>query len=185
MPIPTGFAQVNVQYNQEFLLQPEEVTFGIEAAAYDVALANLILDSWQSNMKPFCFNGDTIGPLTIRTSDNMVFVATTSAEAGTDSGAGASAQVAFLVQKNTARGGRMGRGRFFLPGVVEGRINSAGALSTGTAASLEGGLDTVQSDLGAADVGMFLLHADGSTPDEITGFTAKPQCATQRRRLGR
>ena len=185
MTIPAGFAAVSVQYNQAFNLQPEQVTFGIEAAAYDEALADFIIDKWRENFAPVCYNGDTIGPAVIRTSDNLVFSSTGAATAGTESGEGDSCQTAYLIQKNTARGGRSGRGRWFLPGTVEPAINSGGSLTSGIQTDLLAAADGFLADLGAADVGLFLLHADGSTPDEITSFTVKNLVATQRRRLGR
>jgi hypothetical protein len=182
---PAGFAQVNISYNQELLSQVGEVTFGIQAAAYDTALANLILDAWQTEFRPVCFNGHTIGPAELRTSGNLVFTSTDPALAGTGGSPGATSQVAYLIRKITDLGGRRNRGRWFLPGVVEGEVNSGGFLDSGIVVALETAADAFAATLGAADCTVYLLHSDGGAPTEVTSYQVAPQVATQRRRLGR
>jgi hypothetical protein len=182
---PAGFAQVNISYNQELLGQVAEVTFGLDATAFDTALANAILDAWQTQFAPVCFNGHTIGPCEIRTSDNLVFTSSDPAVGGTGGSPGASSQVAYLIRKITNLGGRRNRGRWFLPGVVEGEVNSGGFLDSGIVVALETACDDFAAALGLLDATVYLLHSDGGPPTEVTSYQVAPQVATQRRRLGR
>ncbi len=110
---------------------------------------------------------------------------------------------AALVKKTTARGGRRGRGRYFLPAVLqEAAVDQAGNLTV----AMRNLIQTAATDLyGALKLiagGPVLLHDDqvivgySSTtgkpvygtivpgpPDPITALTADTRAATQRRRM--
>lgn len=96
-------------------------------------------------------------------------------------------QVAYLLQKRTARGGRMGRGRCFLPPIFtdETNVNTAGVISGFDLAALQTLWDNALTALQASDCPPVLLHADGSTPDAITSWQISDLVATQRRRIRR
>jgi hypothetical protein len=90
---------------------------------------------------------------------------------------------AYLVHKNTARAGRRGRGRMFLPPwvIAEVDVNQNGIL-TGAA------LTNLQSrvDVGFPLAGLVLLHDEAPAiidPDPILSLVVDRQIATQRRRM--
>lgn len=90
---------------------------------------------------------------------------------------------AYLVRKSTARAGRRGRGRMYLPPwiVAEADISNSGIL---TGAALTGLQAIVEDAFPLA--GLVLLHDDLPAvlaPDSITALTVDRQIATQRRRL--
>jgi hypothetical protein len=94
---------------------------------------------------------------------------------------------AMLIQKNTARGGRKGKGRMFVPcfGFSESNVDELGVITTGTVASQQALWSSAFTALAASDVKPALLHSDGSAVDLITSITVKQIIATQRRRLKR
>lgn len=91
----------------------------------------------------------------------------------------------FLVRKGTARGGRRGRGRMFLPPAWTGEINvdANGNITSGNVTALNLLLSNLLDDMDTAGIPAVLLHSDGGTPDAITAMIAQPLVATQRRRL--
>lgn len=119
--------------------------------------------------------------------------------------------VAALIRKNTARAGRRGRGRMFLPGFPEANVTAAGALTTSAFNALVTGCSTFLARLqdlpstGEDPITPVLFHdnatsttrtvsgntttititegAQGPLPDVITSFSPDPRVATQRRRL--
>lgn len=110
------------------------------------------------------------------------------AEQAMSLGGGASAnaqspQVSYLVEKQTALGGRRNRGRFFLPGVSEVDADSSGQVLAATVTAINTDLTALLVDLAARDVDMMVLHSDGGPPTQVTSLTLDPFTATQRRRL--
>lgn len=94
---------------------------------------------------------------------------------------------ALLLQKTTARGGRMGRGRCFLPPIwtAEGNIDQSGVVTSFDLSGIQTLWDSALTALLASDCPPVLLHSDGSTPDPITSWTVNQTLATQRRRMRR
>lgn len=97
---------------------------------------------------------------------------------------------AVLVHKRTARGGRRGRGRLFIPWYAdEGGVNEDGTLTSTILNPMQTALNGWRTALVAASLPPVLLHDTGLTtpgaPDLITSFTVDPVISTQRRRLGR
>lgn len=93
-----------------------------------------------------------------------------------------------LVRKNTNRGGRSGRGRFYLPGLREDVVDSGGQIASGTVTSLQSAVDDFYADMIAGGMPLVLEH--GPLPpvvgaDFLTSLTVAPKVATQRRRLRR
>lgn len=106
---------------------------------------------------------------------------------GTKSAACLPPNCAMLIKKQTARGGRMGRGRMFCPPfmLAESDINDSGAVDIADLGGQVTLWNSFYTALAASDVIPHLLHSDGSTPDAITAFSFQGQIATQRRRLRR
>lgn len=93
---------------------------------------------------------------------------------------------ALLLTKYTARSGRKGRGRMYLPPfmIMEGNIDAAGYMVPADVASLTLRWTNFRTALIDAGVLPVLLHADElDPPNAITSWILQPQVATQRRRL--
>jgi hypothetical protein len=121
----------------------------------------------------------------------------TGAVAGSETGQSAVQNTAYLVHKRSAEGGRRGRGRWYLPGVAEGDVSPAGAVTSGRQTTMNAALVDFLARFGAAgltDMAPVILHGliGSSTPPPgfgdptlITAMTLDPVAATQRRRLRR
>lgn len=95
---------------------------------------------------------------------------------------------AALIKKNTADGGRAGRGRTYFPGVIEGNIEDGGVLDTTYRDDMTTHFAAFRTDLLASGCIPVVLHGEGSpisTPSPITSFTCDSVGATQRRRMRR
>lgn len=112
--------------------------------------------------------------------------------------------VSFLVHKNTADGGRRGRGRAFIPGVPEASVDDSGVVAGAVITAISSALTSFRTTLEASDLPLFLEHdrsytwiIDGGQPRRVPSGPAAPvptpittlsldsRVATQRRRLRR
>lgn len=98
--------------------------------------------------------------------------------------------VALLVRKNTALGGRRHRGRMYLPGVAEGDVNDDGSLESIYHSNVNGQVSAFGAALVLQGMDPVLLHDQPSTgvapaPTPIDSFQLQTRVATQRRRLRR
>jgi len=103
-------------------------------------------------------------------------------------------QVAVLVKKNTAVGGRRGRGRLYWPSIDEGTVGANGVINTSTVNAYQSSMNgffNAWGQTGALNsVGMVVLHAASPLsptppPTPITGLAVQALVATQRRRVRR
>lgn len=101
---------------------------------------------------------------------------------------------AVLIQKNTARAGRTGRGRMYVPNWIdEGKVDNVGRINTTERSALQTIMQDFYGELTnpvtTVPVPPVLLHnggvPGGTTPTPIISFTVDPVIATQRRRLRR
>jgi hypothetical protein len=191
MPIPSGAGQVNVIHTGAGVPHGAQWTLGLNVATYgsdvvtaakdfEVALLNsgiytLVSSNVVVTTVGMKFGPDATGPSTLEPA-NQPGTAT-----ATDT-----PQVAVLVRKNTALGGRAGRGRLYLPGVADQQITPGGILSGGFITDLQETFDAFFDELGNTNLFPLLLHQAGSplsTPTPITGFSVQSVIATQRRRV--
>jgi hypothetical protein len=91
--------------------------------------------------------------------------------------------VAFLLKKQTNLGGRKGRGRCYLPGVLEADVNADGGIIAARQTNLGVDAAEVLAEMIVRDIPMVLLHGDATTPSTVAAWTLDPLVATQRRRL--
>lgn len=94
--------------------------------------------------------------------------------------------VAVLVTKDTAAGGRRNRGRFFVPPVypMEGSVDSGGVIGSTQLTSLRNWYTGTYNGLVSEDMVPCLFHSKAPfTPTPVTSWTVQPLVATQRRRL--
>ena len=196
MPIPAGWCQCSIKLLNSALTRPAAVTYAFERAeAMDTtANANLALSLFKTHMAPRIDSGVTIGPATIHigsTSGESFAVVSTTAPGG----GGASLQspppnVAVLLRKQTARGGRRGRGRMYVPwACLETDIDEAGLLAVTAVNAWTTAAEAWRGAHVTNDAQLGILHEPGVTatwsPDPLTGIFCDRVVATQRRRLVR
>jgi hypothetical protein len=95
-------------------------------------------------------------------------------------------QVAVLMRKNTAFGGRKGSGRLFVPVVPEQDTLNGGTIDPTALAALQSRATTWIANLiaGTYANGMWLLHTDEVTdPYLVDSISVQAVLATQRRRI--
>lgn len=103
---------------------------------------------------------------------------------GGDASAMAPPQVSWLIKKTTGFAGRSNRGRFFLPGAVEGAIDAGGALTPTALSNLQIAASQFLGDLGTLGQEMVVLHENPAlTPRVVTALVVDARVATQRGRL--
>ena len=106
---------------------------------------------------------------------------------GTGTGTPLTSNTAVLLKKVTARGGRKGRGRMFIPGigVSEIDVDESGIIGVTQIGILQGIWAAFFAALPAQGILPVLLHSDGGAPDSITSVNIEGTVATQRRRMRR
>lgn len=91
---------------------------------------------------------------------------------------------AALVQKHTALGGRHGRGRSYVPGVLDGGlVNQAGSLESGLVTVITDQFNAFMAACVASEMIPMLLHSDATAPTQISSLSCSNRIATQRRRV--
>lgn len=193
MTIPTGFCQATYVFGGTAAPTGAVCTLGFDhsGSGYDVAsVASVLEGQFTFNVMPLLpaqlelvevrvkFGPDATGPAAIEPSATVGGVATGSS----------SAQVAWLVQKTTALGGRAGRGRLYLPGLAEADVDESGVITGAARAAMQGAWNTMVAALILQDLVPVLLHGPTSpitTPTVIDNLIVDGTAATQRRRLRR
>jgi hypothetical protein len=138
-------------------------------------------------------SGCTLGPVTVRLGQDGGEALVGIHEIAANGGATLTSpppNVAVLVHKRTPRGGRRGRGRFFIPWFVgETDIDEAGVITPAQVNALSIACEVFRAALASNAVPMVILHEDGKTapgaPDLVSSLYVDRLVATQRRRLGR
>lgn len=190
--IPEGFGQASLLFG--LAGKPDEmvVTFGyIAGGIAPSATPGEILTSWTGSGKPFfgaaMMTGWTVKGVrtTEMTSTGPLVYQHMAAVVGTASGATAPPNCAVLVRKLTARGGRKGRGRMFLPPCVrtETDIDALGNFDAAWASAFDAKLALSLADMVTTGNNMYLLHEDGTAPNEVTALSTQLLLGTQRRRM--
>lgn len=191
--IPTNYAQVNFIYTGAAVPTGAEWTLGLFVQAFSgtVADAGTAIDSiyGASGIEGILASNVNLSGILVKFGPDATGPSALEPSAQASSGGGAAApNVSFLVHKNTALGGRAGRGRAFIPGVPESVVDQAGEIAGATVTAMNGGLADFFADLATADLPAYLLHGEDSpitTPTVITSFACDTVAATQRRRLRR
>jgi len=197
-----GIAHVIITLRHPLVRRPAAVTLAVDPTSTNpatVASAVYVAFIAASSLKTLVDSDVVIGPTT-------AYLGTDGAEdlagvhtATTVGSAGASAihqGSAVLLTKLTARGGRRGKGRMYLPwSVAPGNVDETGTIGAGTVTAINAAASTFLSALNSGQVPMMLLHKqhvrkDGSVSippaaDAVTGLTVSSLISSQRRRLGR
>ena len=194
--IPVGYGQASIIWTNLGRLEESIVTIGydppdpLNPAANASTIRALVSNASgpctaakMTNQWRFegvkCVEMDDTGPLT---GESRVPVT------GSNTGGSLPLNCAILIQKQTASGGRRGRGRMFLPPFwpLETDVNDAGGITPALVTSIGASWDFVRTGMVTASLPPRLFHATSPfTPTIITGFTVSTLIATQRRRLRR
>lgn len=196
MPTAPGYADITVHIRHAMLSRSCAVTFGAQPTATDpIAVANQVglavigstgLEAIMDNDVTLVGvraslgtdgSEDNVGEITLNTLCDGVFAAPP-------------ANCAVLVHKRSARGGRRGRGRMFLPWALsEGDVDEVGKIATARVTAMQTICNNFLTALATNNVPMVILHNPGTTtpgaPNIVTNLIVDPLISTQRRRLGR
>ena len=194
MQIPVGFAQANLRFTGANIPTGAEVTLGLDVAGFAgtvVQCAQGVLQELiDSNVKRNWVNDQTLSEVEVKYGPNATgpSAKVPASLTGLKTDSPLPANVTALANKNTAFGGRAGKGRLYLPGMAEEDLDDTGKFSSGFVIALQGDLELFRTGLEAQDIGIVLLHGDGpplSIPTPVTSFTVQALPATQRLRLRR
>lgn len=199
--IPEGFGQCSIRYNLSGDIEPMYVTFGFENGPLDTdptLVANIIQGHWTDATSIGAagtrYTHWSIGPslVTLGTATGPVTGPGNSVSAGT-AGAGNTLpqNCAILTRKQTARGGRRGRGRCYIPCATfqEGDVDNTGTILPAVVTNLQGRINAFLSLMGVSGYDVQLLHGEGlggtppPPPDPVLSWIVQSRIATQRRRL--
>ena len=205
--IPAGYGQFTEVLTLDGDAEPMVITIGVgpnitdDAAALDWVAA--LHGQFGSNVMPetpndyHAIRGELRYHVAGDADDDPLRVAVNSTVYnGTHTSEPAPQNCAYLVHKRTAVGGRQGRGRLYMPGVLEAQVSPAGVISTGQISAITNAFNGWRADVEAnpltsPESGFYLLHnlANGELladlPTRITSFDCDSLMATQRRRLRR
>jgi hypothetical protein len=191
--IPSGYAQINWQFTGTSCPLGADVTLGVDVSSYAGTAqdaANDARDIWVAEMLPQQVSTVTLSNTHVKFGPNATGPAADAGSSNVGGGGnpGIAPQVAALVHKTTLFGGHAGRGRMFVPGLMESDVNNAGVLDSGTLGAWQGNVDSLLSELATALLIPVVLHSAASplsTPSTITSLDVDTKVSTQRRRLRR
>lgn len=192
--IPSAlYAQVNWRFTGIAAPTGAEVTCGIDISANGQttsALAGTMRSLWVTHVLPRQSSSITLAEVLVKVGPNDTGPSAI-ATSGATGGAVAGTEVpnsSVLVTKNTAFGGRRGRGRMFIPGAPESTFNSSGDQSGASVTLWQANMSAFYSALVANDSPPVLLPSAPpivGDPLDVLAFVVESRAATQRRRLRR
>lgn len=193
--IPNGYGMMRIKMMQSGASVPMLITFGYDAVSAQTPTQDAI--DWDALLRatgrPFAPAAYSTTWLylgidaTRMTGTGPIVGSVVQSIAGSTTLGACPPNTAFLLSKATARGGRKGKGRCFLPPMwtAETNVNDFGVISSGPVSTMQGQWASFLTAVNATPLPAVLLHSDGSTPDPITGLTVNALAASQRRRLRR
>lgn len=202
MPTTPGYADVAFEMVLGGMTRPAYTTFGVDTSLTDPLAVAAAVDASANVAGSFYAMFDSSITFTdIRVSlgtdgsEDIIGVLAVNKVPSTSKGT-VPPNCAVLVHKVTARGGRRGRGRMFLPWALgETNVDEAGIIDSPTLTDLNGKINMFRTTLNTNDVPMVLLHQPskpGTThptvpgpPNLVTSLVVDKLVSTQKRRLGR
>lgn len=202
MPTAPGFCTCAIEIKHTALARSAFITFGADPTATDpfaiAASVNVAASATGSLKAILDTNCSIIGSRVSLGTDGTedVVGSATTAVVGLKSVSGIPPNVALLVHKRTARGGRRGRGRFYIPFAVNtAAITEDGRIAPAEVTTLQTAMDTFLTQINTTVGPMVVLHRTSAPgvdhptnpgpPSTVTGLAVDNLVATQRRRLGR
>lgn len=201
LSIPPGYAQCSIEIVNSGDPEPWYVTHGVDvsdAGGDWTGVGNTVMsafyDAWDSWLRTTSRVLSVYLTIGNDGANYTVNVPSAVSRVGTSVAEKLPQNCAILVQKQTLRPGRAGKGRCFLPGVApETSVNDVGVLASESLTNLQTAanawLGFLASSGGQIPAPMVLLHNQGIpggvTPSPVTALRVDPRIATQRRRLRR
>lgn len=187
MIIPVGYAQVIHYFGGAALNREAAVVYGVQltgSVGGDERVIDLH-DNFADTIMPQLNGNLSLIRTALKYGPNNVgpsweFSAT---QAGGISGTVAPPNVAFLLEKTAALGGRQNRGRMYLPGVSSSDFDGDGDVGSTRLTGLNGAATSFLAGLDTITAPMVILHNTASDPTPVTGINVDSRLATQRRRL--
>ncbi len=197
-----GFADVALQLVLSGLNRPAYITFGVDPTDTDpmtIAGAINTAASGAGSLMSIMDNAVLLRSVRVSLgtdgSEDVVGVLTGSTLGGA-ARTSLPPNCAMLVHKLTARGGRRGRGRMFLPWcTTEAEVDEAGIITPTNVNQVQTAMNAFRSALSSAGNPMVILHEPSQpgvghpstpgAPNVVTSLVVDPLISTQRRRLGR
>lgn len=190
MIIPTGYAQVNYVFSGPALPRGAQVTHGVQLVSgsplvtpSDVAV--FAATNWASTLGGQQISGVTLKEVRVKFGPNATggdAVASPNTQ-GALNATGEAPQVAVLLRKRSAQGGRSGRGRMFVPGAPESQVQD-GNLNTGAMAAWTQEAGDFLQGWNTQQTPVVILHSVSTAgPVIVTSMGAEQVVATQRRRI--
>ena len=196
MPTAPGFADCSARFTLAALARPAFITFGCDPTTTDAT--QLAADLYGQ----FTGTGSLMSQMdsSVTLAEIIVRLGQDGAEdvvgsrVGTNVGqkvqASFSANVALLCHKRTARGGRRGRGRWYVPWFAAStEVAEDGTVTESVRAAKETALNVLRGAMSSAGNPMVVLHNPGlsspGAPNLVTAISVSNLVGTQRRRLGR
>lgn len=200
MIIPPGYASCLLPVKHSGLSRSAAVTWGVDMNGQggSVGLANKIQGDFTGEFANRFTTEITLGPLRLSVGQDggepLTYIA-----GGTTAGSASNQTLppncSLILNKGTNRGGRRGRGRMFIPWVLdETSVDEAGIINPTMmgifATAATDFLNQLSSDLGPTlATPMVVLHSEGSSapgsPSLVVSLTPSNLIGSQRRRLGR
>ena len=195
MNIPVNYGQINLRLGGDALPTGGEVTIGFQNVADEgspSAVASQVGTILEGCTGIWAATWNEVGLRSIAVKLGPNSTGPSAEVASIQNGAYGSADgvpaVAYLVQKNTAMGGRQGSGRFYWPGVPLVEVSEAGIIVSSVVLSMQTGWTEFFVEMNSAGFPLALLrHPDSpiQTPELLTNLNVDNQIATQRRRQRR
>lgn len=191
--IPVGFAQINFRMTGFGVPYGAECVLGVEFGSFPAPTPSLIADdaadAWAVHIMPRMTADITLSEVSCKFGPNDTGPQGTVSRAvvGGVAQAGVTPNVAVLVRKNTAGGGRRNRGRMYVPGQPEAPLNANGDLTAPELNAWQVAFDGFYNALTTGALEPVVLHSPGISatppPTGILGFSVQARVATQRDRL--
>lgn len=191
MEIPAGYAQANFLFTGTAAPSGAQVTMGFSVPAEQPTPAEMgaaLLLGWEFQEQ--LSSSITLSGILVKygpaiTGPSAEIVANVP---GLGNATAVPPNTSALVGKVTGFGGRAGRGRFYLPGLVEGNVTESGAIEAFYLSALQAVADSTFDNWVTAGYIPALLHGANSPipqPLPVVGLEVSGRVATQRRRLRR
>lgn len=196
MPTSPGYADVGLEIVHGSMARSSWVTFGVDPTDTDPALvaANIITAmTGTGSLQGVVDSTATFRRVRVSLGQDGaedVIADVAISLPGLTSTTTVPPNVAVLVHKRTARGGRRGRGRMYIPwGVGATQVDEAGVITGSVVTTIQGKMSAFLSALTTNNVPMVILHNTGIStmgpPNLVTSMVVDTRVGTQRRRLGR
>lgn len=190
--IPTGYAQINLMFGGANLPLGAEVTYGCVVPA-EVTDPQLLAEThhgfFVTNVLPYLNVNTTLTGAKCKFGPNDVgaFGEHFESVAGSTTGEALPPNVALLVKKRTALGGKRNRGRLYIPGIDEDTVDTAGVIDPTALVAMQADVTAWLADMVTNSTGMRILHTEppGEPTIAVTSLVLDGRAATQRRRLRR